>query len=71
MKSIISSMMEGVNFVTNTRGKKVGVLLDLNKYGEIWEDIYDSLTARERAHEPRSTIEEVKARLRRRGKLNG
>ena len=64
-------MMEGVNFVTNTRGKKVGVLLDLNKYGEIWEDIYDSLTARERAHEPRSTIEEVKARLRRRGKLNG
>jgi hypothetical protein len=71
MKSIISSMMEGVNFVTNTRGKKVGVLLDLNKYGEIWEDIYDSLTARERAHEPRSTLEEVKARLRRRGKLNG
>ena len=64
-------MMEGVNFVTNTRGKKVGVLLDLNKYGEIWEDIYDSLTARERAHEPRSTLEEVKARLRRRGKLNG
>jgi len=63
--------MEGVNFVTNTRGKKVGVLLDLNKYGEIWEDIYDSLTARERAHEPRSTLEEVKARLRRRGKLNG
>jgi hypothetical protein len=70
MKSIITSMMEGVSFVTNPRGKKIAVQLDLNKYGEIWEDIYDSLTARERAHEPKSTLEEVKARLRRRGKLN-
>ena len=70
MKSIITSMMEGISFVTNIRGRKVGVLLDLDKYGEIWEDIYDSITARERAHEPKSTLEEVKARLRRRGKLN-
>ena len=70
MKSIITSMMEGVSFVTNPRGKKIAVQLDLEKYGEIWEDIYDSLTARERAHEPKSTLEEVKARLRRRGKLN-
>jgi hypothetical protein len=70
MKSIITSMMEGVSFVTNPRGKKIAVQLDLEKYGEIWEDIYDSLTARERAHEPKSTLDEVKARLRRRGKLN-
>jgi len=63
-------MMEGVSFVTNPRGKKIAVQLDIEKYGEIWEDIYDSLTARERAHEPKSTLEEVKARLRRRGKLN-
>ena len=71
MKSIITFMMEGVSFVTNTRGKKIAVQLDLEKYGEFWEDIYDSITARMRAHEPRSTLEEVKARLRRRGKLNG
>jgi hypothetical protein len=70
MKSTITSMMEGVSFVTNPRGKKIAVQLDIEKYGEIWEDIYDSLTARERAHEPKSTLEEVKARLRRRGKLN-
>ena len=64
-------MMEGVSFVTNTRGKRIAVQLDLEKYGELWEDIYDSITARERVHEPRSTLAEVKARLRRRGKLNG
>ena len=64
-------MMEGVSFVTNTRGRKIAVQLDLDKYGELWEDIYDSITARERAREPRSSFEAVKARLRRRGKLNG
>jgi hypothetical protein len=68
---MVISMMEGVSFVTNHRGKKVAVQLDLEKYGELWEDIYDSIMARQRAHEPRSSFEDVKARLRRRGKLNG
>jgi hypothetical protein len=68
---MVISMMEGISFVTNPKGKRIAVQLDLDKYGELWEDIYDSITARERAHEPKSTLEEVKARLRRRGKLNG
>jgi hypothetical protein len=68
---MVISMMEGISFVTNPKGKRIAVQLDLDKYGELWEDIYDGITARERAHEPKSTIEEVKARLRRRGKLNG
>jgi hypothetical protein len=67
---MIMAMMEGVSFVTDSRGKRIAVQLDLDKYGELWEDIYDSITARERAHEPKSTLEEVKARLRRRGKLD-
>lgn len=64
-------MMEGIQFVTNARGQKVSVLIDLAKYGELWEDIYDSLTARERVHEPREPLESVKNRLRRHGKLHG
>jgi len=28
-------VMEGVNFVTDSRGKKIGVLLDLEKYGDL------------------------------------
>ena len=63
--------MEGIQFLTNAKGKKVGVLIDLKKYGELWEDIYDALTARRRAHEPRESLESVRMRLRRLGKLNG
>lgn len=63
--------MKGIQFVTDDRGEKIAVLIDLKKCGELWEDIYDSLTARQRAHEPRETLESVERRLRRQGKLNG
>ncbi|MFQ5881692.1 MAG: hypothetical protein ACE5I9_04375 [Candidatus Methylomirabilales bacterium] len=63
--------MEGIQFVTNDKGQKVAVLIDLRKYGELWEDMYDSLTARRRAREPRESLESVKKRLGRRAKLRG
>ena len=63
--------MEGIQYVTNDKGKRVAVLIDLKKYGELWEDFYDSLTARLREDEPRETLASVKKRLRKQGKLNG
>jgi hypothetical protein len=62
--------MEGIQFVTNDKGRKVAVMIDLQKYGELWQDFYDSLTARLRANEPRETLASVKKRLRKQGKLN-
>jgi PHD/YefM family antitoxin component YafN of YafNO toxin-antitoxin module len=59
--------MEGIQFVTDDKGRKTAVLIDLKKYGELWEDIYDSLTAKRRAGEPRESIEEVRESLRRQG----
>ncbi len=63
--------MQGIQYITNDKGKKVAVVIDLEKYGELREDFYDSLTARLRANEPRETLESVKKRLRKQGKLNG
>ncbi len=63
--------MEGIQFVTNDKGQKVAVMIDLRKYGDLWEDFYDSLTARLRANEPRETLASVKKRLRKQRKLNG
>ncbi len=63
--------MKGIQFVTDETGRKTAVLIDLKKYGELWEDIYDSLLARQRADEPRETLESVKKRLRKQGKLDG
>ncbi|HEX6385388.1 MAG TPA: hypothetical protein VF177_12010 [Anaerolineae bacterium] len=62
--------MEGIQFVVDDKGEKTAVLIDLKKYGELWEDFYDSLTARLRAAEPRETLASVKEQLRQQGKLN-
>lgn len=61
--------MKGVQFVVNERGEKTAVLIDLRKHSEVWEDFYDATVARRRQNEPRETLESVKKRLRRRGKL--
>jgi len=63
--------MKGIQFVSDDKGRKVAVLIDLKKYGELWEDFYDSLMARARTEEPRESLESVKKRLRQQGKLNG
>ena len=64
-------MLEGIQFVINERGEKTAVQIDLKKYGDLWEDIYDALVAQDRADEPRETLDEVKKRLVNQGKLDG
>jgi len=63
--------MDGIQFLTDRRGRRTAVLIDLQKHGELWEDIFDSLTARSREDEPRESLQSVKERLRRQRKLNG
>jgi PHD/YefM family antitoxin component YafN of YafNO toxin-antitoxin module len=62
--------VKGVQFVTDTDGRKVAVLLDLEEWGELWEDIYDNMLAEERADEPSVPLEEFEAELRAKGLLN-
>lgn len=62
--------LEGIQFVTDTSGKRTAVILDLDRYSEIWEDIYDVLIAQERENEPRESLEEVKRLLITEGKLD-
>jgi hypothetical protein len=63
--------MEGVRFLTNEKGERVAVQIDLRRHGDIWEDVYDSLIARQRRQEPRESIDVVRKRLVKRNKLNG
>lgn len=62
--------LDGIQFVTDASGKRKAVVLDLERYGELWEDIYDILIAREREDEPRESLEEVKQLLIADGKLD-
>ena len=63
--------MEGIQFLTNDKGERVAVQIDLRKHSDVWEDLYDSLTARKRSREPRESLDSVKERLIKRRKLNG
>ena len=63
------SALKGVQFLVDEKGEKTGVLIDLKENAELWEDLYDRAVARRRAHEPRESLEAVKRRLRKAGKL--
>ena len=62
--------MSGIQFVIDDKGTKSAVIIDLNKYADLWEDFYDCLIAHQRRKEPRESLQSVKKRLRRAGKLN-
>ena len=54
-------MVAGIRFVTDEKGQKVAVQINLKKLGEIWEDFYDNLLAKQRADEPRESLETVRS----------
>ena len=62
--------MSGIQYVTDEKGRKVAVQIDLKTHRELWEDIEDVLVSRSRRHEKRIPIEKVKAGLVKSGKLS-
>lgn len=61
--------MTGVRYVTDERGKRVAVQLDLAMHGDLWEDLQDVLVSRQREAEESIPLEEVRSRLIKSGKL--
>jgi hypothetical protein len=63
--------MNDIQYIVDDDGTKRAVIIDLEKFRDLWEDFYDSLIARSRANEPRESLNTVKKHLSRAGKLNG
>ena len=61
--------MQGVKYVIGDEVQAEAVIIDLAKHGRLWEDFQDLLVARSRRKEPRESLDDVKARLRKAGKL--
>ena len=61
--------MSGIQFVTDEKGRKVGVLIDLKKHGAIWEDFWDGLVSESRRKEKGIPLAKIKADLVKRGRL--
>jgi len=55
--------MKGVEFVVDNSGKKKAVLIDLEQWGDLWEDFYDFLVSESRKNEPTVPWSELKAEM--------
>lgn len=55
--------MEGIQFVVDDTGRKTAVIISLEEWGELWEDIYDVLVSESRRDEPTVPWEELKAEM--------
>jgi exoribonuclease R len=62
--------MEGILYVTDEQNRKKYIQIDLEKYGQIVEDILDSITIESRKKEKSYPIEEVLSELKDKGNLD-
>jgi len=60
------SQMDGIDYVTDARGRKKAVQIDLRKHGDLWEDFHDAMVVHSRKNEPRVSLETVMERHRKR-----
>jgi hypothetical protein len=63
--------MTGIQFVTDDKGRKIAVLIDLKKHGARLQDFWDGLVSESRRKEKGVPLEKVKAELVKRGRLRG
>ena len=63
--------MSGIQFVTDEKGRKVAVQIDLEKYGAVLEDFWDGLISESRRKEKGIPLDKIKSDLIKRGRLRG
>jgi hypothetical protein len=55
--------MKGINFVINEKGEKKAVLIDLEEWGELWEDFSDVLVSHSRENESEISWHDLKQEI--------
>ncbi len=51
--------MDGIRYVIDESGRKAAVLIDLDQWGELWEDFYDTVLSDLRKDEPTVSLEDL------------
>ncbi len=54
--------MTGIQFVTDGKGRKVAVQINLKRYGAVLEDFWDGLISESRRHEKGISYEHYRAK---------
>jgi hypothetical protein len=55
--------VKGINFLVDEGNEKQAVVIDLKKHRDLWEDFYDTLLTKQRAKDPRESLEQVRNRV--------
>ena len=55
--------MKGVQFLVNETGERTAVQIDLEQWGDLWEDFYDVMISHLRREEPDVEWEELEAEI--------
>ena len=66
-----SEDMTGIQFVTDDKGRRTAVLIDLKKHGALWEDFWDGLVSESRRKEKSIPYREYRANRIKRGRPRG
>jgi hypothetical protein len=61
----------GIQFVTDGKGRKIAVVINLKKHGARLQDLWDGLVSESRRKEKGIPLVKVKADLIKRGRLRG
>jgi hypothetical protein len=56
-------------FITDSKGRKTGVVLSLRRYRKLMEDLHDLAVVAERRSEPTISLAELKQRLKKDARL--
>jgi hypothetical protein len=65
----MATSLRGVKYLLDAKGRRTAVQIDLRKNAALWEDILDVAVARQRASEPTESLDAVRRRLQKAGKL--
>jgi hypothetical protein len=57
----VEAAVRGIQFVTDGKGRKTAVLIDLRKHGAIWDDFGDGLISESRGNEKTIPYERYRA----------
>jgi hypothetical protein len=61
----------GIQFLTDEKGRRVAVQIDLKKHGAIWEDFWDGLISESRRKEKSVPYEQYRDRRLKRSQSRG
>ncbi len=61
--------LPGITYTADRKNNRIVVVMDMERYGVLWQDMYDGIFAEMRKDEPVLTLDQLKEQLKAEGKI--